>query len=137
MLLETVRVISKRILVIDDEEDMRELATFALELNGEFAVTTASSGREGIAAARLSPPDAILLDWMMPETDGAATLRALKSDALTRGIPVIVLSASAHDSPAAEFSKLGARGALAKPFDPMTLAAAVAALLNAPGSSAL
>lgn len=128
-------MIPRRILVIDDEEDMRELATFALELNGEFAVTACPSGREGIAAARLSRPEAILLDWMMPELDGAQTLRALKADAVTSGIPVIILSGSAYDSAPAEFTKLGARGALAKPFNPMTLAADLASLLDAPADS--
>lgn len=130
-------MIPRSVLVIDDEEDMRELATFALELNGEFVVATASSGEDGIESARRSPPAVILLDWMMPGKSGSETLRALKSDDSTSGIPVIILSGAVHDRTSAEFVTLGALGALAKPFNPMTLAAELAALLGEPGAPAV
>ena len=120
---------STTVLVIDDEEDMRVLATFALELDGRVSVLTASSGAEGIELARVHRPAVILLDWMMPGMDGAATLLALKSDESTAPIPVVVLSGAAHDRNADIFHRLGALGVLAKPFDPMTLAARLRSLL--------
>lgn len=117
-------------LVIDDEEDMRELTRFALELGGEFSVTTASSGFEGIQFARASAPQVILLDWMMPELDGPATLAALRQDPSTSGIQVIFLTGVAHGSGSPDFAAMGAAGAIGKPFDPMTLAEKVSALLR-------
>jgi len=124
------------VLVIDDEEDMRVLARFALELDAGFAVSTAASGREGLELARLTRPDVILLDWMMPGMDGPGTLRSLKADAAVSDIPVIFLTGVAHDRSPIDFIALGARGALAKPFNPMTLAGELSALLSAPGESA-
>ena len=118
------------ILVIDDEEDMRELATFALEIDGRFTVLSASGGAEGVTMARTQQPTAILLDWMMPDMGGAATLAALKSDATTALIPVVVLSGAARPGATGSFRFLGAHGALAKPFNPMTLAAELRALLE-------
>lgn len=123
------------VLVIDDEEDMRVLATFALELDGLTSVLTARSGAEGIGVARANRPAAILLDWRMPGMDGAATLAALKADEITALIPVVVLSGAAHDSDADTFHRLGALGVIAKPFDPMTLAARLRSLLSTPRSA--
>lgn len=123
-------VSATNVLVIDDEEDMRELARFALELNGDYAVYTASSGGEGLALARVTPTDVILLDWMMPDMDGAETLRALKADPACARIPVIFLTGTAHDRPSADFIRLGARGAIAKPFNPLTLAEDLAGLMR-------
>lgn len=124
------------VLVIDDEEDMRELECFALDLDGRFAVSTAASGREGLEFARLMRPDVILLDWMMPGMDGPGTLRSLKADAAISHIPVIFLTGVAHDHSSTDFIALGALGALAKPFNPMTLASELSALLSASGESA-
>jgi CheY-like chemotaxis protein len=120
----------RTILVIDDEEDMRELSTFALELDGETTVVTASSGADGLRLAREVQPTAILLDWMMPGMDGEATLGALKSDPLTTGIPVIVLSGAVHHRSVASFQALGAHDVVAKPYNPVTLGDEVRALLG-------
>jgi CheY-like chemotaxis protein len=124
------------VLVIDDEEDMRVLARFALEQDARFAVSTAASGREGLELARLTRPDVILLDWMMPGMDGPQTLRSLKADAAVSDIPVIFLTGVAHDRSPTDFIALGAHGALAKPFNPMTLASELSALLSASRESA-
>jgi CheY-like chemotaxis protein len=120
----------RTILVIDDEEDMRELSTFALELDGQTAVVTASSGADGLRLAREVQPTAILLDWMMPGMDGEATLAALKSDPLTTGIPVIVLSGAVHHRSIDWFQRLGAHDVVAKPYNPVTLGEEVRALLS-------
>jgi CheY-like chemotaxis protein len=120
----------KRILVIDDEDDIREIATLTLELTCGWEIAAAGSGREGIDLARTDHPDAILLDVMMPDLDGPSTLAALRSDAATCDIPVIFLTAKVQSSDRQRFHQLGVRGVIAKPFDPMALGWQVAGILD-------
>ena len=90
----------------------------------------ASSGVEAQAYARADPPDAILLDVMMPGVDGPATLTALRADPSTRDIPVIFLTAKLAPQDQGEWGPLGLAGVIAKPFDPMRLADDMARLLG-------
>jgi CheY-like chemotaxis protein len=120
----------KHILVIDDEDDIREVATLTLELTCGWDITAAGSGRDGIALARTHHPDAILLDVMMPDLDGPSTLAALQDDAATRDIPVIFLTAKVQSSDRQRFHQLGVRGVIGKPFDPMALGGLVAGILE-------
>jgi len=108
-----------KVLIIDDELDMREIASLSLKRNRDIQVLTASSGPEGVRMAREQQPDAILLDLMMPAMDGRATLAALRRDPSTSGIPVVVMSAASDD--AGDLRPLGAAGVIPKPFDPLTL----------------
>lgn len=121
---------SIRILYIDDEADIREIAQMALELDPDFAVETRGSGREGIAAARDWNPALILLDVMMPELDGPTVLGLLREDPLTAGIPVVFITARTQAQEVAHLRALGACGVIAKPFDPMTLAGQVRDFLD-------
>ena len=121
---------SSRILYIDDESDIREVAEMALELDPSFAVRTCGSGRDGIAAARDWQPDLILLDVMMPELDGPGVLEILRQDDATAAIPVIFITARTQAHEVARLHELGARGVLAKPFDAMTLAQQVRAFID-------
>src|SRR6202163_4053296 len=82
----------KLLLVIDGEDDIREVARLSLELTEGWTVSTASGGSAGRALALTTRPDAILLDVMMPDMDGPSTLRALQQGA-TKSIPVIFLTA--------------------------------------------
>ena len=118
----------KRILIIDDEDDIREVATLALETAGDFDVTTANGGRAGVEAARNRRPDLILLDVMMPELDGPSTVQELQQGETTRSIPVIFLTAKVQSADRRRLADLGALGILAKPFDPMRLAGDIVAL---------
>jgi CheY-like chemotaxis protein len=118
----------KQILIIDDEDDIREVATLALEIGGDFEVAAADGGRAGIKAAHERRPDLILLDVMMPELDGPSTFRELQQSDATRSIPVIFLTAKVQSADRRRLSDLGALGILAKPFDPMRLAADIAAI---------
>ena len=120
----------KRILIVDDEDDIREVAQVSLELIGGYEVLTASSGRDGLERARDSQPDAILLDVMMPEMDGPATLVELRADPATRDIPVVFLTANTQSAQRQQLGQLGAAGILSKPFDPLKLASDVAAVLH-------
>ncbi len=120
---------AKRILIIDDEDDIREVAQLTLEAVGGFEVLTAESGSEGLVKAQTEQPDAILLDVMMPEMDGITTFKNLQANPLTRNIPVILLTAKVQASDQRRFAELGITGMVAKPFDPMTLTKQVANVL--------
>jgi len=122
--------VSRRLLLVDDDDGVRLVATTALELVGGWAVTAVSSGAEAITAARAAPPDAILLDVMMPGLDGPSTLALLRGDPVTAAVPVIFLTAKARTNQHDTLLDAGARGVLVKPFDPMTLSDDVAALLG-------
>lgn len=120
----------KCVLIIDDEEDIREVAQIALEVVGGWEVLTASSGSEGIAIAKVQQPDAILLDVMMPEMDGIATFQQLQTNPVTEKIPVIFLTAKVQSSDQRRFATLGIKATIAKPFKTMTLAQQVAGFLG-------
>jgi DNA-binding response OmpR family regulator len=117
-----------KVLIIDDEFDIREIATLSLTRNGEMQVISASSGPEGVRLAREQQPDAILLDLMMPAMDGRATLKALRGETTTAGIPVVLMSAASDD--AQDLKPLGAAGVIPKPFDPITLPARLRSVLG-------
>ena len=121
--------IRKRILVVDDEPDIREVAQIALEEIAGWEIIDAASGVEGIARAQKERPDAILLDMMMPDMHGAEVLTNLKADPGTAAIPVIFLTAKVQ---AARQPPNGAAGVILKPFDPLQLASQIAKTLTWP-----
>jgi two-component system, OmpR family, alkaline phosphatase synthesis response regulator PhoP len=112
---------SKTLLLIDDDDDIREIAQLSLELGAGWTIRSAASGEEGLAAAIEHRPDAILLDVMMPAMDGPATLARLRDDERTRAIPVVFLTAKARPAERDRLAGLDVAGVLAKPFDPMLL----------------
>jgi two-component system OmpR family response regulator len=114
-----------RILHVDDEADIREVVEVSLGLDPAFATRNCGSGKEALAVAAEWQPDIILLDVMMPVMDGPATLVQLRNNAATANIPVIFMTARAQAREVDHFRSLGAIGVIPKPFDPMTLAAAV------------
>lgn len=119
-----------KVLLVDDEEDVREIARLSLGRVGGMEVCEVASGREALAAAAREKPDFILLDMMMPEMDGPATLHALHANPETTAIPVVFLTAKALPSEIERLRQLGAVGIITKPFDPMTLAGEVRRLLG-------
>jgi CheY-like chemotaxis protein len=114
-----------RVLHVDDEADLREIIEISLGLDPAFTVRSCESGAEGQAVAAEWAPDVILLDVMMPVMDGPATLAGLRRNPETAGIPVIFMTARAQARELEHLRALGAVGVIAKPFDPMTLAASV------------
>jgi CheY-like chemotaxis protein len=118
-----------RILYIDDESDIREVAQLSLELDPSLDVRTCGSGVEGIQEALAWRPDLILLDVMMPGMDGPTTFARLRERPETASIPIVFITARTQAQEVAALKELGARGILAKPFDPMGLAAEVRAFL--------
>ncbi len=110
-----------KVLLVDDEQDIRTVAKMSLSVVGGWEVTVAASGREALELAASEQPDVILLDATMPEMDGPSTLRALRAQPSTARIPVIFLTAKVQASEIEQFRALGAAGVIAKPFDPMDL----------------
>ncbi|MDZ8262772.1 response regulator [Nostoc sp. ChiQUE01b] len=121
---------NKRILIIDDEEDIRETTQICLEIANEWEVLTAGSGREGLLKAALEHPDVILLDVMMPDMDGLTTLENLQANPETQSIPVILLTAKAQAAEQRQFTQLKVAAVITKPYDPFTLSEQVAQALK-------
>ncbi len=119
-----------KILIIDDEDDIREVAALSLESVAGWEVVTASSGAQGLARAVEHQPDAILLDVMMPGMDGPSTFRELRANPATAKIPVLLLTAKVQSSDQRRFADLGVESVLFKPFDPMTLADQISGVLG-------
>ena len=121
---------ARRVLIIDDDPSIREVAKMSLELVAGWDVTTAPSGADGIQAARADPPDGILLDVMMPELDGPGTLAQLRDDDMVGLTPVIFLTAKVQAAERTRFAELDVAGLIAKPFDPMKLSEQIAELFG-------
>jgi CheY-like chemotaxis protein len=121
---------TKRILVVDNEQYIQEVAKICLETVAGWEVMTASSGQEGISQAAACQPDAILLDVMMPDMDGIATFEKLQANPVTKDIPVILLTAKIQATDRRRYSQLGMVTAIAKPFNPLELAGQVATALG-------
>ena len=117
------------VLLVDDDDDIRTIGVISLEQVGGLETRVASSGRDGVASALAERPDVILLDVMMPDVDGLGTLELLRADPATATIPVIFMTAKAQKSDVATYLDAGAIGVITKPFDPMSLADDVRALL--------
>lgn len=124
------------VLVVDDDDSIREVATLALELVGGWKVSSAGSGQEALDVAREAQPDAVLLDVMMPGMDGLATLAHLREDPATAAIPVILMTAKAATGEEPEWQGLDIAGVIAKPFDPMSLTTRVRELLDGQAAQA-
>ena len=109
------------ILIVDDEEDIRLVSRLSLGRVGGWQAFVAASGPEAVEVADREQPDLILLDVMMPETDGPATLALLRGQESTASIPVVFLTAKVQKREVERYLELGALGVIRKPFDPMTL----------------
>ena len=120
----------RRILVIDDEEHLRELVQACLEDLGGWETQVAASGEECLEILKTVQPNAILLDVSMPGMDGFAVYNALQSDPAISSIPVILLTAKVLPSDRAKFAQMGVAGVIAKPIQPTTLTEEVAEILG-------
>ncbi|HAN76118.1 MAG TPA: two-component system response regulator [Planktothrix sp. UBA8407] len=121
---------TKRILIIDDDDSVREIIQICLEVAAGWEVITACCGSEGIVLATAEKPDAILLDVMMPDMDGPTTFKHLQANPLTQNIPTILLTAKAKISEKQQFIQLGVTGVITKPFEAMDLVAQIRNLLK-------
>lgn len=111
------------VLYVDDDADIREIAEMALSLDPDLEVRTSASGSDALALVEQWKPQLILLDFMMPDLDGPATLRLLRQNSSLDEVPVVFITARTSSRDVESLLASGAAGVLAKPFDVMTLAA--------------
>lgn len=123
-------MVNKQILVVDDEPDVRAIAQLGLEMSAGWQVLTACCGQEALTIADHHKPDVILLDMMMPDMDGRATLHNLKTNPNTQNIPVILVTAKAQQWDRENLSSLDVAAVFAKPFRPLKLAEQISQALN-------
>jgi CheY-like chemotaxis protein len=116
----------RRILVIDDEHDLRRMTRLTLQAVDGWEVSEAASGEEGLDKAMRERPEAILLDVMMPGMSGLMVYRALQAHDATRGIPVVLLTARVDDAELEPFRALGLTTIIYKPYHPMELGRQIA-----------
>ncbi|MBD2517831.1 response regulator [Nostoc sp. FACHB-973] len=121
---------TKRLLIVDDEERIRELVQACLEDLGGWDTLTAASGEEGLKIAQTKPIDAILLDVSMPDIDGFAVYEKLQENSVTQRIPVILLTAKVQGSDRARFAQMGIAGIITKPFEPTSICDEVTKILG-------
>jgi CheY-like chemotaxis protein len=114
-----------RILMVEDETDIQEVAQLALEAVGGFTVCICSSGPEALQQAPLFAPDLILLDVMMSGMDGPSTLLALRQMPQFVSTPVIFMTAKVQSHEVARYKSMGGLDVISKPFDPMTLSGSI------------
>jgi len=125
---------SRRALLVEDEDAIRAIAQLSLERVGGWTVVCAASGEEAVEAVREDGAfDVVLLDVMMPGLDGPATLRRLRDGPLASAVPVIFLTAKAAAADRERLRAIGAAGVIAKPFDPMTLPGELERILEPQG----
>lgn len=121
---------TKHLLVIDDEQDIRDVVQVSLEEFAGWQVETADSGTEGLRKVKTGKWDAILLDVSMPDMDGFSVFEQLQADSATRTIPVVLLTAKVLPSDRRRFTDMGVTGVISKPFNPVTVWHQVAEILN-------
>lgn len=114
-----------KILYVEDDPDIQIVAKMALETVGGYTMQVCSSGQEAIEQGESFAPDLILLDVMMPEMDGPTTLANLRNISALEKTPAVFMTAKVMPSDVERYKELGAVDVIAKPFDPMTLAARI------------
>ena len=130
------RMIKKSVLVVEDEEDIRELVSYHLLKEG-YQVAGVASGEEALATAEERPPDLILLDLMLPGVDGLTVCQRLRKNPRTESVPIVILTAKGEESDIVGGLNLGANDYVTKPFSPKVLLARVrAALRRSPAAAA-
>ena len=121
----------QKILLVEDEDDIRSIAKLALEKIGHFTVGYCSSGKEALQVAEGFAPDLMLLDMMMPGMDGIQTFHALKQIPALKDVPVVFMTAKVQKHEVDQYLKLGAIGVIPKPFNAITLASELTQLWSA------
>jgi len=121
---------SRKLALVDDEKDIREILRHAIELTRKWTVVEASDGAQGLDLIRRELPDAILLDVMMPRMDGREVFRSILKDPLISSIPVIFLTASLQKHDIRALQELGPVAILEKPFDPIGIVSEISRLLG-------
>ena len=125
-----IDMVTKRLLLIDDNEDNRMLVKFTLEMNTDWEVLTAIDGIQGITKVEIERPDVILLDLIMPGLDGLTVCKILKSNLFTCTIPIIFITAWTQEKVLSKIKTTLAEGVIIKPFDVVKLDSQIAKMCN-------
>ena len=120
---------SSRVLIVEDEPDIRELVVHHLKREG-YQVSVAASGEEALRQVQASPPDLVLLDLMMPAMNGLEVCRRLRQDPVTASLPIVMLTAKGDEIDRVLGLEIGADDYITKPFSPRELVARVRAVLR-------
>ncbi|BAY90342.1 MULTISPECIES: response regulator [unclassified Tolypothrix] len=121
---------TKRVLIVDDEPDIRRIIQVSLEEMAGWKVSTAQSGSDALLTVKTGHWDAILLDISMPDMSGFDVCQKLQSDPATQLIPIVLLTAKVQPSDRRRFAQMGVAGVIAKPFNPVTISNEVAQTLG-------
>ena len=113
--------IKKKILVVEDDEDIRNLVLFNLEMTGEYELLSSDNGEDALVLAQKHIPALVILDVMLPGIDGFEVCRQLKSNSTTRKIPIVILTARSDDNDVVKGFELGVEDYLRKPFSSMKI----------------
>jgi CheY-like chemotaxis protein len=119
-----------KVLIVDDEADIRRIGELSLQSVAGWQVVLAESGPEGVVAAKTHRPDLILMDMMMPEMDGLTALGLLRQEPELSGTPVVFMTAKVQRDEISRYLDAGALGVVSKPFDPMTLPSEIEKILE-------
>lgn len=121
----------ERILYVEDEPIIQEIARMALELVGGYTINVCSSGQEALDAIESFAPQLVMLDVMMPGMNGPTTMQKVREIPSMNNVPVVFMTAKAEPDDVEYYKSLGAIGVIPKPFDPMELSAQVNAIWEA------
>jgi phosphate regulon transcriptional regulator PhoB len=121
--------VASRILIVEDEADIRDLLAFHLEREG-YHVSRARTGSEALRQIRVAPPDLVLLDLMLPEVDGLEVCRRVRQDPRTSALPIVMLTAKGEEVDRVLGLEMGADDYVVKPFSPKEVVARVRAVLR-------
>lgn len=121
---------TRRILIVDDERDIRRVVQISLEKFAGWQTNVAESGHEGLQKAKTEAYDAILLDVSMPDMDGFEVFNQLQADAATQQVPIVLLTAKVLPSDRRKFAEMGVAGVITKPFNPTTVWSELATMLG-------
>ena len=129
---------AQRVLIVEDEPDIRDLLVFHLEREG-YHVTKSRNGEDAVRLAHASPPDLVVLDLMLPEMDGLEVCSRLRRDPVTQAVPIVMLTARGDELDRVLGLEMGADDYVVKPFSPRELVARIRAVLRrthpAPGTT--
>ena len=119
-----------KLLHVEDDADIREIAQMSLEMMGEFDVIQCESGEDALVQVQDYTPDVILLDMMMPGMTGRQTLEKMREMPHLQDVPAIFMTARAQQAEQDELRKVGASEVISKPFDPMSLGDQIKAIIG-------
>lgn len=120
----------EKVLLVDDNQDLRKLVAKTLTATAKWQVVTAASGVEALTLLESDMPDLILMDVSMPQMDGIVTIGKIRAQEKLTTIPIILITARVQNHEMSEYKKLAIAGVISKPFDPVILSTQIKKLVE-------